>query len=85
MALDAETFQLLKHSVQRFVAERLMPAEDRVEELDAFFVALTRLGYAGAIWIVLGLGAALNMLANPNRGSFIDPATGDTPAAAAKR
>jgi acyl-CoA dehydrogenase len=34
MALDTETFQLLKHSVQRFVAERLMPAEDRVEELD---------------------------------------------------
>ena len=34
MALDAETFQLLKHSVQRFVAERLMPAEDRVEEHD---------------------------------------------------
>ena len=26
---------------------------------------------------VVGLGAALNMLANPNRGSFIDPVTGD--------
>jgi undecaprenyl-diphosphatase len=31
----------------------------RVEQLDAFFVALTRLGYGGAIWIVLGLGTAL--------------------------
>jgi undecaprenyl-diphosphatase len=31
----------------------------RVEELDAFFVALTRLGYGGAIWILLGLGTAL--------------------------
>lgn len=26
---------------------------------------------------LVGLGAALNMLANPNRGSFVDPATGD--------
>jgi hypothetical protein len=26
---------------------------------------------------VIALGAGLNMLANPNRGSFIDPATGD--------
>jgi len=34
MTLDAETFQLLKNSVQRFVAERLMPAEDCVEEHD---------------------------------------------------
>ena len=32
MALDRETFQLLKDSVQRFVRERLMPAEDLVEE-----------------------------------------------------
>ncbi|MGH6652498.1 MAG: hypothetical protein ACREB7_15345 [Sphingopyxis sp.] len=26
---------------------------------------------------LVGLGAALTMLANPNRGSFVDPATGD--------
>jgi hypothetical protein len=26
---------------------------------------------------IVALGAGLNMLANPNRGSFIDPATGD--------
>lgn len=26
---------------------------------------------------LVGLGAAMNMLANPNRGSFVDPATGD--------
>lgn len=26
---------------------------------------------------LVGLSAALNMLANPNRGSFVDPATGD--------
>ena len=32
MTLDAETFSLLKDSVQRFVRERLMPAEDLVEE-----------------------------------------------------
>ena len=31
MSLDQETFQLLRDSVQRFVRERLMPAEDRVE------------------------------------------------------
>lgn len=34
MSLDPETFQLLKASVQRFVQERLVPAEDQVEELD---------------------------------------------------
>jgi acyl-CoA dehydrogenase len=34
MALDAETFQLLLASVQRFVQERLVPAEDHVEEHD---------------------------------------------------
>ncbi len=35
MALDQETFQLLKDSVQRFVEQRLMPAEDVLEEQDA--------------------------------------------------
>ncbi|ARP81851.1 acyl-CoA dehydrogenase [Bordetella genomosp. 8] len=34
MPLDQETFQLLLDSVQRFVRERLMPAEDAVEEHD---------------------------------------------------
>jgi len=34
MPLDQETFQILKNSVQRFVQERLMPAEDLVEEHD---------------------------------------------------
>jgi len=34
MALDQETFGLLKASVQRFVQERLVPAEDHVEEHD---------------------------------------------------
>lgn len=34
MSLDTETFQLLKATVQRFVQERLIPAEDHVEEHD---------------------------------------------------
>ncbi|OZI18827.1 acyl-CoA dehydrogenase [Bordetella genomosp. 9] len=34
MPLDQDTFQLLLDSVQRFVRERLMPAEDAVEEHD---------------------------------------------------
>src|SRR5690606_21397079 len=34
MTLDQETFQLLKDSVQRFVRERHVPAEDEVEERD---------------------------------------------------
>ena len=34
MSLDPETFQILKSTVQRFVAERLVPAEDLVEEHD---------------------------------------------------
>jgi acyl-CoA dehydrogenase len=34
MALDDETFGLLKESVHRFVRDRLMPAEDQVEEHD---------------------------------------------------
>lgn len=34
VALDPETFQILKDSVQRFVRDRLMPAEDQVEEHD---------------------------------------------------
>ncbi len=34
MSLDQETFQLLKATVQRFVQERLVPAEDLVEEHD---------------------------------------------------
>lgn len=34
MALDSETFSLLKDSVQRFIRERLVPAENSVEELD---------------------------------------------------
>lgn len=34
MALDQETFQLLKDSVQRFVHERLVPAENYLEEHD---------------------------------------------------
>lgn len=32
---------------------------------------------AQALGGLFALGAGLNMLANPNRGSFIDPATGD--------
>jgi acyl-CoA dehydrogenase len=32
MALDAETFELMKDSVTRFVREKLIPAEDIVEE-----------------------------------------------------
>ena len=35
MSLDQETFSLLKSSVQRFILERLVPAENEVEELDA--------------------------------------------------
>ncbi|PFH19345.1 acyl-CoA dehydrogenase family protein [Burkholderia sp. JKS000303] len=34
MALDKESFDLLLASVQRFIAERLVPAEDLVEALD---------------------------------------------------
>ncbi|MBY4596519.1 acyl-CoA dehydrogenase family protein [Ottowia caeni] len=34
MPLDQDTFQLLKESVHRFVRDRLMPAEDHVEEHD---------------------------------------------------
>jgi len=34
MSLDQETFQLLKNSVQRFIHERLVPAEDYIEEHD---------------------------------------------------
>ncbi|MDO8177852.1 MAG: acyl-CoA dehydrogenase family protein [Undibacterium sp.] len=34
MSLDQETFSLLKSSVQRFIAERLVPAENYVEEHD---------------------------------------------------
>lgn len=34
MAIDHESFGLLLDSVQRFVRERLVPAEDAVEEHD---------------------------------------------------
>lgn len=34
MSLDQETFSLLKSSVQRFIVERLVPAENHVEEHD---------------------------------------------------
>ncbi len=34
MSLDTETFGLLKSTVQRFIQERLRPAEDHVEEHD---------------------------------------------------
>ena len=34
MALDQESFELLKMSLDRFIRERLMPAEDIVEESD---------------------------------------------------
>jgi len=34
VSLDQETFHLLKDSVQRFVQDRLLPAEDHVEEHD---------------------------------------------------
>ena len=34
MAIDNESFELLLASVQRFTRERLMPAEDAVEEHD---------------------------------------------------
>ena len=34
MAIDTESFDLLLSSVQRFVTERLVPAENTVEELD---------------------------------------------------
>lgn len=34
MALDTETFSLLKDSVQRFIRERLVPSENSVEEHD---------------------------------------------------
>ncbi|MAZ04122.1 MAG: acyl-CoA dehydrogenase [Sneathiella sp.] len=32
MALDSETFELMKDAVSRFVREKLVPAEDKVEE-----------------------------------------------------
>ena len=32
MTLDQDTFQLLRNSVQRFIWERLVPAEDYIEE-----------------------------------------------------
>ena len=35
MALDDDTFNLLRASVQRFVIERLIPAQDYVEENDS--------------------------------------------------
>ncbi len=34
MALDPDSFELLQRSIQRFVRERLVPAEDAVEEQD---------------------------------------------------
>src|SRR5271165_5725013 len=34
MPLDTETFSLLRTTVRRFVAERLIPAEDEVEATD---------------------------------------------------
>ncbi|WP_313070397.1 acyl-CoA dehydrogenase family protein [Melaminivora sp.] len=34
MSVDQETFQLLQSSIERFVIERLIPAEDLVEERD---------------------------------------------------
>ena len=34
MALDSETFELLKATVNRFILERLVPAENEVEEND---------------------------------------------------
>jgi len=34
VSLDQETFHLLRNSVQRFVRDRLLPAEDHVEEHD---------------------------------------------------
>ena len=34
MALDAESFDLLLSTVQRFVRERLVPAENHLEEHD---------------------------------------------------
>ncbi|OOG57658.1 acyl-CoA dehydrogenase family protein [Polaromonas sp. C04] len=34
MAIDTESFELLLSSVQRFIRERLVPAENTVEELD---------------------------------------------------
>jgi acyl-CoA dehydrogenase len=34
MAIDNESFELLLASVQRFIRERLVPAENAVEELD---------------------------------------------------
>ena len=40
MSLDPETFQLLKDNVERFIRERLMPAEDEVEEHDAVPAAI---------------------------------------------
>ena len=33
--MDAETFELFRNTVRRFVDERLIPAEDAVEEADA--------------------------------------------------
>ena len=33
--MDQETFSLLRETVRRFVDERLIPNEDRVEEEDA--------------------------------------------------
>lgn len=40
MALDQESFELLKQTVRRFIKERLAPAEDEVEHQDAVPKAL---------------------------------------------
>lgn len=42
MALDHESFEILLSSVQRFVRERLVPAEDEVEEQDAVSADIVR-------------------------------------------
>ena len=34
MALDTESFELLRATVQRFILERLIPAENHLEEHD---------------------------------------------------
>ena len=34
MALDAESFDILLPTLQRFISERLIPAEDHLEEHD---------------------------------------------------
>lgn len=73
---DVKAWLLLAFGLAFFAAGSMIDPADNCSD-DGRECAPWLVPLAQGLGAVFALGAGLNILANPNRGSFVDPATGD--------